>query len=93
MVTTQQKHALERAEELYALAEQDRLGYVAKHIGPTAKPKRILVTTDLPKTRSGKIMRRLLKDAAEGKTQADATALATLADLAVMEEVLAGMHR
>lgn len=74
-------------------AEQTLRAHVAQHIGPIAKPKCILVTSDLPKTRSGKIMRRLLKDAAEGKTQADATALATLADPTVMEEVLAGMRR
>jgi len=74
-------------------AEQALRQHVAEHIGPIAKPKRILVTSDLPKTRSGKIMRRLLKDAAEGKSEADPTALATLADPAVMEEVLAGMRR
>ncbi len=73
-------------------AEATLRDHVATHIGPIAKPKRILVTSDLPKTRSGKIMRRLLKDAAEGKGEADATALATLADPAVMEEILVGMR-
>lgn len=73
-------------------AEQTLRDHVAKHIGPIAKPKRILVTRDLPKTRSGKIMRRLLKDAAEGRTEADPKALATLADPAVMEEILTGMR-
>ncbi|MDN6410380.1 MAG: AMP-binding protein [Yaniella sp.] len=72
-------------------AEEQLRNHVGTHIGPIAKPKRILVTTDLPKTRSGKIMRRLLKDAAEGQTEADPTALATLADPAVMEEILSGM--
>src|SRR5690625_109381 len=72
-------------------AEEQLRNHVGAHIGPIAKPKRILVTTDLPKTRSGKIMRRLLKDAAEGQTEADPTALATLADPAVMEEILSGM--
>mgnify|MGYP001197119123 CR=1 FL=1 len=74
-------------------AEQTLRDHVASQIGPIAKPKRILVTSDLPKTRSGKIMRRLLKDAAEGKTEADPTALATLADPAVMEEILTSMRR
>ena len=73
-------------------AEAKLRQHVGTHIGPIAKPKRILVASDLPKTRSGKIMRRLLKDAAEGKTQADATALATLADPAVMEEILNNMR-
>ncbi|GAA2039360.1 acetate--CoA ligase [Yaniella flava] len=74
-------------------AEAALRAHVGSHIGPIAKPKRILVTTDLPKTRSGKIMRRLLKDAAEGQTEADPTALATLADPAVMEEILSGMQQ
>jgi len=73
-------------------AEATLRDHVASQIGPIAKPKRILVASDLPKTRSGKIMRRLLKDAAEGKSAADATALATLADPAVMEEILASMR-
>jgi len=74
-------------------AEATLREHVGAQIGPIAKPKRILVTADLPKTRSGKIMRRLLKDAAEGQTQADPTALATLADPAVMEEILSGMRQ
>lgn len=74
-------------------AEAKLRDHVGSQIGPIAKPKRILVTTDLPKTRSGKIMRRLLKDAAEGQTQADPTALATLSDPAVMEEIMSGMQR
>src|SRR5690625_4908047 len=75
-----------------AEAETILRDHVGSHIGPIAKPKRILVTTDLPKTRSGKIMRRLLKDAAEGQTESDPTALATLADPAVMDEILTGMR-
>lgn len=50
--------------------------HVAHLIGPIAKPKRIVFTTDLPKTRSGKIMRRLLKDLAHGHTGGDTTTLA-----------------
>jgi acetyl-CoA synthetase len=62
-----------RAEELKA--------HVAKKIGSIARPDDILFTADLPKTRSGKIMRRLLRDIAEGKALGDTT---TLADPAVV---------
>jgi acetyl-CoA synthetase len=58
----------ERADELKA--------HVAKKIGPIARPDDILFAADLPKTRSGKIMRRLLRDIAEGKTLGDTTTLA-----------------
>ena len=50
--------------------------HVAKKIGALARPDDILFTADLPKTRSGKIMRRLLKDIAEGRTLGDTTTLA-----------------
>ncbi len=56
--------------------------FVAKKIGPIAKPDDVIVTADLPKTRSGKIMRRLLKDIAAGRTLGDVT---TLADPKVVE--------
>jgi acetyl-CoA synthetase len=55
--------------------------HVAKKIGAIAKPDDIIFTADLPKTRSGKIMRRLLRDIAEGKALGDTT---TLADPAVI---------
>ena len=55
--------------------------HVAKEIGPIAKPRSITIVTELPKTRSGKIMRRLLKDVAEGREVGDVT---TLADSSVM---------
>jgi acetyl-CoA synthetase len=58
--------------------------HVAAHIGKLARPKRILWTDDLPKTRSGKIMRRLLRDIAEGRALGDVT---TLRDPAVMTEL------
>jgi acetyl-CoA synthetase len=58
--------------------------HVAKVIGPIAKPKFLLFTPDLPKTRSGKIMRRLLRDIAEGRTLGDTT---TLADTTVVETI------
>jgi len=50
--------------------------HVAKKIGAIARPEEILFTADLPKTRSGKIMRRLLRDIASGKTLGDTTTLA-----------------
>lgn len=56
--------------------------HVAKQLGPIAKPKRILPVAELPKTRSGKIMRRLLRDVAENRTLGDVT---TLTDSSVME--------
>jgi acetyl-CoA synthetase len=56
--------------------------HVAKVLGPIAKPKIIKVVTELPKTRSGKIMRRLLRDIAEGRAVGDTT---TLADSSVMD--------
>ncbi|MCU1346456.1 MAG: acsA, partial [Acidimicrobiia bacterium] len=58
--------------------------HVASEIGPIAKPKLIIFTPDLPKTRSGKIMRRLLRDVAEGRALGDTT---TLADPAVVAEI------
>jgi len=58
--------------------------HVAKRIGKLARPKRIIWADDLPKTRSGKIMRRLLRDIAEGKELGDVT---TLRDPDVMKQL------
>jgi acetyl-CoA synthetase len=58
--------------------------HVAKEIGPIAKPRAIYFTPELPKTRSGKIMRRLLRDVAEGRVLGDTT---TLADDSVVTEL------
>ena len=58
--------------------------HVAKEIGAIAKPKTIYFTPDLPKTRSGKIMRRLLRDVAEGRNLGDTT---TLADASIVVEL------
>ena len=63
--------------------------HVAKEIGAIAKPKSIMIVPELPKTRSGKIMRRLLRDVAENRAVGDAT---TLADTAVMDLISAGMN-
>lgn len=59
----------------------DLRNHVAKTLGPIAKPRQILVVPELPKTRSGKIMRRLLRDVAENRSIGDVT---TLADSTVM---------
>jgi len=62
--------------------------HVAKEIGPIAKPSKIMIVDELPKTRSGKIMRRLLKDVAENREVGDVT---TLADSHVMELIKTGL--
>jgi acetyl-CoA synthetase len=66
-----------------AMLEELR-NHVAQKIGPIAKPANIVFTDELPKTRSGKIMRRLLRDVAENRALGDTT---TLADPAVVEEI------
>jgi acetyl-CoA synthetase len=58
--------------------------HVAEKIGKISRPRTIVFTDDLPKTRSGKIMRRLLRDVAEGRDLGDTT---TLADPAVVDEI------
>ncbi len=67
---------------------QELRNHVAKEIGAIAKPKKILIVAELPKTRSGKIMRRLLRDVAENRDVGDAT---TLADSSVMDLISSGM--
>ena len=71
------KEGIEASEQLKAELKE----HVAKKIGAIAKPDDILFAADLPKTRSGKIMRRLLRDIAEGRALGDTT---TLADAAVV---------
>jgi len=71
-----QEQTIERGEDLRR--------HVAKLIGAIARPKTVIFTDELPKTRSGKIMRRLLKDVAEGRDLGDTT---TLADPRVVEEI------
>ncbi|MEV5848468.1 acetate--CoA ligase [Streptomyces sp. NPDC051985] len=63
-----------------SLSEELR-AHVAKEVGPIAKPQRVLAVEELPKTRSGKIMRRLLRDVAENRAPGDVT---TLTDSSVM---------
>ncbi|ADU47061.1 acetate--CoA ligase [Intrasporangium calvum] len=64
--------------------------HVAKEIGPIAKPRSIMIVPELPKTRSGKIMRRLLRDVAENRQVGDVT---TLADSSVMELIKTGLNK
>ena len=65
------------------LGEEIR-SHVAIKLGPIARPKAVVLVPDLPKTRSGKIMRRLLRDVAEGRDLGDTT---TLADSGVVDEI------
>ena len=65
----------------YTALIEELKAHVAKKIGPIARPDDIIVSAELPKTRSGKIMRRLLRDVAEGRALGDTT---TLADPAVV---------
>jgi len=71
------------AEVTDTLREEIRQ-HVAKKLGPTARPKAVFLVPDLPKTRSGKIMRRLLRDVADGHDLGDTT---TLADPDVVAEI------
>ncbi|GAA2165299.1 MULTISPECIES: acetate--CoA ligase [Glycomyces] len=63
--------------------------HVANTLGPIAKPRQVIVVAELPKTRSGKIMRRLLRDIAEDREIGDVT---TLADSAVMSRIKVGLQ-
>ncbi|GAA3657219.1 acetate--CoA ligase [Microbacterium marinilacus] len=74
---------LKSHEDIENLA-QDLRGWVADQIGAIARPREIYIVTELPKTRSGKIMRRLLRDVAEGREVGDTT---TLADTMVMSTI------
>ncbi|SCL16851.1 acetate--CoA ligase [Micromonospora inyonensis] len=74
----------EAGEQLIA----DLRNHVARTLGPIAKPRQIMLVAELPKTRSGKIMRRLLRDVAEHRSLGDVT---TLQDSSVMELISSGM--
>jgi acetyl-CoA synthetase len=75
---------LKEGSEATAGLKDDLKEHVVKKIGAIARPDDILFSADLPKTRSGKIMRRLLKDIAEGRALGDTT---TLADPAVVNRL------
>ena len=80
--------ALEEGEEAPDSLIQELRQHVQKEIGAIAKPRQVMVVPELPKTRSGKIMRRLLKDVAEHREVGDVT---TLADSTVMDLIGKGM--
>jgi len=67
---------------------QELRNHVGTEIGPIAKPRQIMIVKELPKTRSGKIMRRLLRDVAERREVGDVT---TLADSTVMDLIKSGL--
>jgi acetyl-CoA synthetase len=73
-------------ESSLELAEEIRQ-HVASKLGAIARPKAVFIVPDLPKTRSGKIMRRLLRDVAEGRDLGDTT---TLADASVVDDIRSG---
>jgi len=66
----------------------DLRNWVGTQIGPIAKPRQVLIVQELPKTRSGKIMRRLLRDVAENREMGDVT---TLTDSSVMDLIKTGL--
>jgi acetyl-CoA synthetase len=68
---------------------QELRNHVAKTLGPIAKPRQIMLVAELPKTRSGKIMRRLLRDVAENRSLGDVT---TLQDSTVMDLIASGLQ-
>jgi acetyl-CoA synthetase len=80
--------ALQDGEKADDALIQELRNHVSKEIGPIAKPKSILVVPELPKTRSGKIMRRLLRDVAEKRDVGDVT---TLADSTIMDQIRQGL--
>jgi acetyl-CoA synthetase len=75
---------LKGGQEASVEAMEELRNHVARKIGPIAKPANVVFTPELPKTRSGKIMRRLLRDVAENRPLGDTT---TLADPTVVEEI------
>jgi len=75
---------LKAGQAFSAEVEADLKEQVVRKIGAIARPQKIVFSADLPKTRSGKIMRRLLRDIAEGRMLGDTT---TLADSNVVHEL------
>ena len=67
-----------------AEASEELRRHVANQIGAIARPRQVFIVNELPKTRSGKIMRRLLRDLAEGREIGDTT---TLADTSIMQVI------
>jgi acetyl-CoA synthetase len=73
----------------YEILRKEIVAEVNKVIGPIAKPDKIQIVSGLPKTRSGKIMRRILRKVAEGDTS-NLGDISTLLDPAVVEEIVKG---
>src|SRR5205085_12262265 len=82
------RSGFERSDELKGELRE----HVSRKIGAIARPDDIIFTADLPKTRSGKIMRRLLKDIAEGKALGDTTTLADPGVVAKLKEQYQDEH-
>jgi len=78
-----------KGQGIYAYVKPHLLAVVTKHIGPIAKPDKIQIVTQLPKTRSGKIMRRILRKIAEGQTD-QLGDTSTLLNPECVEELKAG---
>ena len=68
---------------------QELRNHVGEVISPIAKPRQIILTPDLPKTRSGKIMRRLLRDVAEHRSLGDVTTLTDPAVVSMIDDLMA----
>ena len=83
VILKEKGRTLEAADSKSAL-QQEIKQHVVKKIGAIARPDKLFFTVDLPKTRSGKIMRRLLRDVAEGRVLGDTT---TLADPTVVKSL------
>ena len=83
-VILKEKGRTAEAADAKSALQQEIKGHVVKKIGPIARPDKLFFTIDLPKTRSGKIMRRLLRDVAEGRILGDTT---TLADPTVVKSL------
>jgi acetyl-CoA synthetase len=81
---------LKEGQKVTAELKDDLREHVARKIGAIARPDDIFFTADLPKTRSGKIMRRLLKDIAEGRTLGDTTTLADPGVVAKLKDMYEG---
>jgi len=84
-----------RLDQVEAAGEAENISkilrdHVAHDIGPIAKPRQIMVVAELPKTRSGKIMRRLLRDVAEDRPIGDVTTLADTSVMSVISSKIAG---
>jgi len=85
-VTLKQAAELGDADEAPLVAELRN--HVATHISPIAKPRQIILTPELPKTRSGKIMRRLLRDVAEHRELGDVTTLTDPTVVNMIDELM-----